>query len=44
VLLGSALRSAFEVSAAVARRVPGYELYFRKSPGFWDVIDAELGN
>ena len=43
VLLGSALQSAFAISAAVARSVPGYELHFQKSPNFWDVIDAELG-
>ena len=29
--------------AEVARRVPAYVLEFRKSPDFWDVIDAELG-
>ena len=35
---------AFQVACDIARRVPGYTLHFRKSPGFWDVIDAELGN
>jgi hypothetical protein len=41
---GQTLRYAFATSAAIARSVPGYELHFRKSPDFWDVIDAELGN
>jgi hypothetical protein len=43
VLFGQALRHAFATSAAIARSVPGYELHFRKSPDFWDMIDAELG-
>ena len=34
---------AFRTVCAIARLVPGYELHFRKSPDFWDVIDAELG-
>lgn len=33
---------AFSTACEIARKVPGYELHFRKSPNFWDVIDAEL--
>jgi hypothetical protein len=40
---GSWVRQAFHNMAEVARDVPGYVLEFRKSPDFWDVIDAELG-
>lgn len=43
IFSGETLKVAFEVSAAIARAVPGYELHFRKSPDFWKVIDAELG-
>ena len=43
VLFGPILRSAFASCVTLARSVPGYELHFRKSPGFWDVIDAESG-
>ena len=41
--LGPWVRQAFHNMAEVARTVPGYVLEFRKSPDFWDVIDAELG-
>jgi len=40
---GPWVRQAFHNMAEVARTVPGYVLEFRKSPDFWDVIDAELG-
>ena len=40
---GPWVRQAFHNVAEVARTVPGYVLEFRKSPDFWDVIDAELG-
>ena len=40
---GPWVRQAFHNMAEVARRVPAYVLEFRKSPDFWDVIDAELG-
>lgn len=36
-------RRAMQLYAGIARRVPGYALYFRKSPDFWQVIEAELG-
>ena len=41
---GPWVRQAFHNVAAIARSVPGYQLHFRESPEFWDVIDAELGN
>ena len=37
------IRQAFHNAAAIARSIPGYELCFRKSPDFWQVIDVELG-
>jgi hypothetical protein len=33
---------AFHTISNIARTVPGYELHFRKSPNFWDLIDAEF--
>jgi len=33
---------AFETCCDIARRVPGYELHFRKSPDFWKVIDEQF--
>jgi hypothetical protein len=33
---------AFHTIGNIARTIPGYELHFRKSPDFWDVIDAEF--
>jgi hypothetical protein len=27
----------------IARKIPGFELHFRKAPDFWKVIDAEFG-
>jgi len=36
-------RQAFQIISAIARTVPGYELHFRKSPDFWQVIDAQFG-
>jgi hypothetical protein len=43
IFSGEDLKLAFDISVAIARAVPGYELHFRKSPDFWKVIDAELG-
>ncbi len=34
------LKRAFKLAAAVAREIPVYELHFRKSPDFWQLIDA----
>ena len=42
VLSGHILRRAFAISAAIARSVPSYELHFRRSPDFWDVIEEEF--
>jgi hypothetical protein len=39
---GPWVRQAFHNAATMARCVPGFELHFRKSADFWDVIDAEL--
>lgn len=39
ILSDQMLRYAFAFSANIARRVPGYELHFRKSPDFWKLID-----
>ena len=44
LLHGQLLQNTFFISADIARCVPGYNLYFRKSPDFWDVIDAEFRN
>lgn len=41
-VFGSWVRQAFHNAANIARCTPGYELYFRKSPDFWNAIDAEL--
>ncbi len=38
VLFGDILKNAFTTLAEVARHVPSYELHFRKSPDFWNVI------
>lgn len=32
----------FQTCCDIARRVPGYELHFRKSPEFWKVIDEQF--
>jgi len=42
ILSDQMLRYAFAFSAAIARRVPGYELHFRKSPDFWKLIDEQF--
>ncbi len=42
VLFGERLNRAFSMLADVARTIPGYDLHFRKSPDFWDLIDAEF--
>jgi hypothetical protein len=33
---------AFSFVANIARHVPGYELYFRKNPEFWNLIDEKF--
>jgi hypothetical protein len=42
LLSSDLVRQAFQTCANIARTVPGYELHFRKSPDFWDVIDVEF--
>jgi hypothetical protein len=42
-LFARSLRQSFGILCDAARTVPGYELHFRKSPDFWNVINAELG-
>jgi hypothetical protein len=32
----------FRVACDIARRVPGFELHFRKSPDFWKLIDEKF--
>lgn len=36
------IQNLFSYSAKLARSIPGYELHFRKSPDFWNLIDAEF--
>lgn len=42
ILSDQMLRYAFAFSADIARRVPGYELHFRKSPEFWKLIKEQF--
>jgi energy-coupling factor transporter ATP-binding protein EcfA2 len=42
IMVGQVLQLAFSMSAAIARRIPGYELHFRKSPDFWKLIDEQF--
>ena len=42
VLVDDVLKSAFSISTAMAREIPGYELHFRKSPHFWNLIDEQF--
>ncbi len=44
VLHGDIIENAFRISADIARKIPGYELHFRKSPDFWGLIHDEFGN
>ena len=43
-LYGPWVRQAFHNIATIARTVPGYELHFRKTPDFWNAIDAKIGS
>jgi hypothetical protein len=36
------LKLSFKFVAELARKVPGYELHFRKSPDFWQIIDGRF--
>jgi hypothetical protein len=44
ILFDNVIRSAFSTCAEIGRLVPGYELYFRKSPEFWELIDERFPN
>jgi len=44
LLYGKFLKTVFNISSGMAHSIPGYELHFRKSPDFWDMIDEELKN
>lgn len=37
-----ARRSSFQAISEISRRVPGYELHFRKTPDFWKLIDERF--
>jgi hypothetical protein len=41
-LPNEAIYLAYQTIGDIARRIPGYELHFRKSPDFWQLIDAEF--
>ncbi len=43
-LSDSLIQKSFPIAARAARSVPGYELFFTKSPDFWDLIDAKLSD
>ncbi len=36
------IRHGFRICCDIARRVPGYELHFRKSPDFWKLINEQF--
>jgi hypothetical protein len=36
------IQKSFPIAANIARSVPGYELYFTKSPDFWELIDEKF--
>lgn len=38
----AASKRIFELSSALARNLPGYELHFRKSADFWQLIEGEF--
>jgi len=42
LLHGPLLQATFRISADIARRIPAYELHFRKSARFWEKIAVEL--
>lgn len=44
ILPPAMIGNAFRTVSAITRMVPGYTLHFRKSPDFWQVIDAEFGH
>jgi len=42
VLFGDVARKGFATCAEIARKVPGFQLHFRKSPDFWKLIDEQF--
>jgi hypothetical protein len=42
ILYGDVLGQAFSTCAEIARSIPGFELHFRKSPDFWNLIDEQF--
>jgi hypothetical protein len=46
VLLSSEpfVRTYFTLCSSLARTVPGYDLHFRKSSDFWDLIERKIGD
>jgi len=42
ILLGDPLRRSFRTAANIARCVPGFELQFRKTAEFWNLIDDKF--
>jgi hypothetical protein len=38
------IQSSFHFVATLARQVPAFELYFRKSPDFWKLIDEQFSD
>lgn len=41
-LSGENIEKAFQTCCTIARQIPGYELHFRKSPDFWNVINEQF--
>jgi hypothetical protein len=36
------LNKAFQTASEISRQFPVYELHFRKSPDFWNIIDEQF--
>lgn len=41
-LSSNEIQKAFKIACAIANRIPGYELHFRKSADFWKLIDEQF--
>ena len=42
IILDPMMEKLFKQITAIARCIPGYELHFRKSPDFWNLIDEQI--
>jgi hypothetical protein len=42
ILFGDSLQRSFRIAANIARHVPGFELQFKKTPEFWNLIDERF--